>query len=575
MPTFVLFHLVILLFVGFIGGVVLKAIKQPPVVGYLLAGIIFNLFYGNLTNSTAIEFLAELGVILLLFTLGLEYSLSAIRKVKGIAILGGIVQIIVTIVLSSVLLNKFGFSLFESVFISSAFSLSSTAIVVKILSDKGELDSLAGAVLVGWLIIQDLAVLPMILLLPTIGKELFSGGLGVDSFFIISKNSLLAVIALLAVIFFSKKLIPTIIGKVAALNNRELLLVATVTVAVAAGLITQTFGLSAALGAFLAGIIISESAQTHAIFSEVRPLRDIFGMLFFTSLGLVVPAGFIISNLGFILTLTFFIMFLKFAIVIPLILALGYHPKTSLIVGVALVEVGEFAFVLAQTGLSAAVIDRQIYSIIISVATASILFFPAFYFATPAFYSTLRQLVKNHMPIYYTRLFTEWQHKDTLTELPFTNHVVLCGYGRVGSYIGRALELSGIEYVVIEYNHHIAQRLRESGIEVVYGDPAEIDILDFAQVDKARAVVVAIPDFQTSQQVIKNSLTLNSDVKIYCRTHHEDELNLLKALGAAAIIQPEFEASLSISDKILRLYGQDQTDIEGKITRLKIEHGVG
>ena len=174
----------------------------------------------------------------------------------------------------------------------------------------------------------------------------------------------------------------------------------------------------------------------------------------------------------------------------------------------------------------------------------------------------------------YTKFFSHYEHDEILEELPYKNHVVLCGYGRVGKYVGRALDMAKIRYVVIEYNHQKAQELKAKGIQVIYGDPADKDILDYAQVDYAKAVVIAIPDLTTQRQVIAHSRELNKDVEIYCRSHHEEHMEHLKTLGATAIIQPEFEASLSITDKILRSFGQKGKDIEGKITRLKIEHGL-
>jgi CPA2 family monovalent cation:H+ antiporter-2 len=258
-----------------------------------------------------------------------------------------------------------------------------------------------------------------------------------------------------------------------------------------------------------------------------------------------------------------------------LTLYLGYHAKTSFIVSLGLIEVGEFAFVLARVGLSETVITSDVYGMILSVALLSILIMPPLFLAAPVLYLRLKNYSKTKLPPLYTRFFARYEHHDLLEELPYKDHVVLCGYGRVGKYVGRALDMAGIPYVVVEYNQQKARELKDKGIKVVYGDPADIDILDYAQVDKARAVVVAIPDLHTQRMVVENSLHLNKDVKIYCRTHHEEHQAILKDLGVTSIIQPEFEASLSVTDKILSLFGKKPKDISGKITRLKIEHGLG
>ncbi len=324
----------------------------------------------------------------------------------------------------------------------------------------------------------------------------------------------------------------------------------------------------------MAGLLIAESAAQHAVYSEIRPLRDIFSLLFFTSLGLIIPQGFIFNHFGTIFGLTTLVVGIKFIVVMCLILYFGYHAKTSFIVSIALVEVGEFAFILARLGLSQGVISQDAYSYILSVALLSILVMPPLLLAAPSIYSKIRVFFKTKFPVVYLQLFSHFEQAYIQEELPYKDHVVLCGYGRVGKYVGRALTMAKIPYVVVEYNHQTLKELKDSGVEVVYGDPSDIDILDYAQVDKARAVVIAIPDLHTQQMVIVNSLKLNKNIKIYCRSHHEEHQKHLKNLGVTSVIQPEFEAALSITDKILTSFGTKQKDIEGKITRLKIEHGL-
>lgn len=575
MTVVILAYLLILLVAALVGGVVFKTLKQPPVIGYLLAGLVLGILFGkNLVHET-VNFLAELGVVLLLFTLGVEFSFSRFRKFTSGAVVGGIVQILATVVVLTILIFRFGFGFYEALFMSAAFSLSSTAVVVKLLTDRGEMDTLPGEILVTWSVIQDIAFLPMIVLLPVIGKELFVSSVSGVAILVILKNIGFAALFVAFAVVFGRQVIPFIVKKVASINSRELLLVTVFAIAVAGAFSTQLMGFSAALGAFFSGLLISKSVEQHAIFSEIRPLRDIFLLLFFTSLGLVLPQGFIFSHFLLILMLTGLVMFVKFIIVMILTLYNGYHAKTSFIVSVGLIEVGELAFVLAGTGLALSIIDAQVYALILSVALLSILIMPPLYIAAPSIYMAVRDFSKVRMNPVYVRFFTKFEKRDILEELPFKDHVVLCGYGRVGKYIGRALEMAEVPYVVVEYNHQKAKALREKGVQVVYGDPSDIDILDFAQVDKAKAVVIAIPDLYTQQQVITHSQTLNKSIEIFCRTHHEEHQQLLKALGVTTVIQPEFEASLSMVNKILKSYGEKDVDIEGKISRLKIEHGLG
>lgn len=575
MPLNIITSLLILVTSAFIFGTIFKYLKQPPVIGYLIAGLILGLTVGDRIKPETISFLSDLGVILLLFTLGLEFPLGKIKKIAQGTFSAAFIQITGTTLILTAFGCFIGMNFFQAFFVATAFSLSSTAIIIKILSDKGELETLPGEILITWSVIQDLSVLPMIILLPAIGKELLKSSFYFSSFLILLKELILSIVLLGLVLLLGKKWLPRIMAQVAALNNRELLLVAVFIISLTAAIFTQMLGLSAAIGAFLVGILIARTSMNHAIFSEIRPLRDLFALIFFVTLGLMVPQGFIFSHFGEIMFFTFVVIFVKFIIVLVLTLYLGWHARISFIVSLGLINVGEFAFVLAQTGLREQVLPIDTYALIISVALLSIVISPPLFLGAPFFYGRFKNFFKKYLPPVYTLVFSGIEHKDTLEELPFSNHVVLCGYGRVGKYIGRALEMSDIPCIVIEYNYLKRNELKNRGVEVVYGDPSDIDILDYAQVDHAKAVVIAIPDLQTQSMIITNSLSLNKNIKVFCRTHSEDNQAILKAYGATSVIQPEFEASISIADKILKIYGESQDIILGKISRLKIEHGLG
>lgn len=571
MTISLLFYLLVLVVISFGFGVICKLIKLPPLVGYLISGLILGSFFKNLIQQETIVFLSELGVVLLLFTLGVEFSFAKLKSVAKTTIPGGLFQMILTTVVFMPVLIFLDFSPFEAFFAAAAFSLSSTAIVVKLLTDRGELETVTGEILVGWLILQDLAVLPLMLILSSLGKALSVSG-GFDLFSVFVTIILAGSIVTIALIS-GRQVIPWVMGKIASLNSRELLVIAIFAVAVGGALGSTLLGLSPALGAFLAGMLISQTLVNHAVFSEIRPLRDIFSLLFFASLGLVLPSGFLLAHVVQILVLTLIVLIVKFTITFVLTVSLGHHTKTSFIVALGLTEVGEFAFILAAGGQKTGVITTNAYAYIVSVAILSMLVFPPLFEASGRLYHFFHAFVRKHL--HFLHLNLARMSKMPKEELSYRDHVVLCGYGRVGKYIGRAFDMAHIPYVVVEYNHHKARELKEKGVPVVYGDPADIDILDYAQVDRARAVVIAIPDLTTQKEVIVHSLTLNKNIEIYCRTHHEDEQKILKALGVTAVIQPEFEASLSITHKILRSFGQKAEDIAGKISRLKIEHGLG
>ncbi len=556
----------LILAVAFLGGFGAKKIKQPAVVGYLSVGILLSFVTSKfMPVKDALSFFSEIGIAFLMFTLGLELSWDYLRRVKTIALWGGIIQILLVIILSIFILPRFGFDFTTSILMGCAFSLSSTAIVVKILSEKGEVETLPGEIMLGWLLVQDLAVLPMVAILPTL-----AGGF---NFAALSLSIVKAVAVLAAVWFLGKNLAPKFIAKVADFGSRELLLIAVVALCLLTAILTSALGLSLALGAFLAGLIISKSSENHAIFSEIRPLRDLFSIVFFVSLGMFLNPYLLISKIEIILLISLGIIVFKFLVVFFLSLYLGYHTRTALVVGLGLTQVGEFAFILSRIGLSSGMINEESYSLILSVALVTILVTPWLMISAPKLYSFLQKATKP-FPKLHQKLFVTIDRFSQPGGLDLKDHVVICGHGRVGSWLGRALQLLDVSYVVIDYNNNIITELKAKGVNALYGDPTDIDVLDYAQVDKAKVVVVAIPDEATQEVVVANCQTLNPGIKIISRIHQKEAFSRLRSLGVACLIQPEFEAALSIIHRVLQFFGVDKEEIAGKIKRLKIEHGM-
>lgn len=564
---FLVARLGLILGLAFLGGFLAKKIKQPTVVGYLLAGVFISLVTSKFFPvKDLLSFLAEIGVALLMFTLGLELSLDFLRRIRVVALWGGLIQILLVIVLSIFIFPLFGFDFYSSLFMGCAFSLSSTAIVVKILSERGEIDTLPGEIMLGWLLVQDLAVLPMMVILPAIGQTGANFGLLTASIF-----KSLAI--LVVILFLGKKLVPKFICWVADFGSRELLLIAVVSLCLLTAIFTSALGLSLALGAFLAGLIISKTSENHAIFSEIRPLRDLFSIIFFVSLGMFLNPYFLARNILPILGISILVVLTKFLIVLVLVLYLGYHIKTTLLVSMGLVQVGEFAFILSRVGLNKGLINEDIFSLILSVALLTILVTPWFILWAPRVYLGLQRATMRFPKIHHW-LFIRTDRFAKEEGLELSNHVVICGHGRVGSWLARALQLFRIPYIVIDYNHQMILALKKRGVNALYGDPADIDVLDYAQVDKAKIVVVAIPDQATTEVIIANCQNLNPNVKIISRIHQKEALPRLKTLGATCLIQPEFEAALSIIHRVLQFLGVNREEVAGKIKRIKIEHGM-
>lgn len=555
------------------GGTIARVLKQPTIVGYIAAGVLIgNLAFGIIDHQT-LRLIAEVGVTLLLFALGVEFSFLRLKKVLRTVLVPAIVQILVTFVVFLLLSVGLGLGGLSSLFIAAAFSLSSTAVVVKVLSERGELETQPGEVATGWLVVQDIAVIPIMILFPTIVALTQRPEMGIGGAVVSLLGSvLISALTIGFVLILGMYGIPRLLKAAASLGSREILLLTTVTVVFLSSVIFYATGLSAALGAFIAGLIIAETSQNHAIFAEVRPLRDLFAVVFFVTLGMTVPLSVVVSFFPTILMFLLAIVIVKGIVVYGLLRLVGYHQKTAFLVGLSLTQVSEFAFVIAGVGTALGILTADHYAILVAVTFGTLLV------STP--------LVASSHSVYYWyaqslgRIFPKFFADRTMVapgadQYPIEKHIVICGYGRVGRYVGRALEMAGIPFLVVDYNHTTVKELRERGIKVVYGDPADKDVLDYAQVDLARVIIIAIPDRHTQELIIGHAQTLNRRIKIICRSHHEEDQARLKSLGVTTIIQPEFEAAVTIVERLLSEFGVPPEDVSGKVARLKIEHGMG
>lgn len=557
-----------------VGGFFSHALKLPMLLGYIIMGIIFGNIFPRFLDKPLLSLISDIGVTLLLFTLGVELSFHRLRNVFGTIVWAAFFQIVlVTSILFLLLFGAFGMAFLPSIFIALAGSLSSTVVIVKILFEKGELDTMPGEILTAWSVIQDLSVIPIMILLPVL-VSIYSSGVAtpMSAMSAFAIQVLKAGIALLLVLFFGKTGVPFLLNAVAKIGSREVYLISAVSIVFVSAVCAYAFGLSAGLGAFIAGLMIAETSQNHMVFSEVRPLRDVFATVFFVSLGMSIPFGTILLVWPMLIGLTLLIILLKFFVVFFLCRFLGYHPKTSWMVGLGLLPMSEFGFLLASIGLSLGALSTQEYILFISLVVGTIaLSMPLLTHGQAMYYGLKHRFGDALFSLGRTTRLSQERNE----ELPFRNHVVICGYGRVGKYIGRALEMAGVPLVVVDYNHTTITKVKEKGITVVYGDPADRDVLDKAQVDFAKAIIIAIPDRHTQELIIGHALTLNKNIQIICRSHHEEDQTHLKSLGVQIIVQPEFEAALSIIHRLLPEYGVIEEELSGKISRLKIEHGVG
>lgn len=550
---------------AFAGGLLAKAFKQPVIFGYLLAGLLVSGLTGKLGLSReSLGILAEVGLTFLMFSLGLEFSLEKIGKLKKVVFGGAAGQIILTILVGAWFLETvFGLPFPAAFIAASAFSLSSTAIVVKILSEKARLESLPGEIMFGWLLVQDLAVLPLISLLPA----LFNGAAVSTNLLIMGKAAAILLLTWLA----AGKVVPRFADFVSSLKNRELLLLFAVAVVFSFALLSSNFGFSLGLGAFLAGLILSQASAHFAVFSEIRPLRDVFLAVFFVSLGLSLEPSFFLAFGPRILLVSLSFLLLKVFLTALILICFGYHGQTIFSCSFGLAQVGEFSFVLAATALAGRFIDKETYFLIASVALLTMVLTPWFFLLAEKLYWQANRLSRR-FPAWHERFFAHLDRRLPLEELPFEKHVVILGYGRVGRWVGAILDKVKVPYIVVEYNPEVVRELKLLEKPVVFGDPTELDVLDLAQVDKAKLVVIALPDPLTQRMVMANCQALNPRALVICRSHLEEDSRELMALGVDQIIQPEFEAALSMGHRILQSFGFSKDDINLKIKQIKKEH---
>ncbi len=554
-----------------VGGMLAKRLKLPTIVGYIAAGIVFGNVGNPWTDHAFLSLIADVGVTLLLFTIGVEFSFQRLRGVLGTVAWAAILQVILIAIVFLFTFVGFGVPFVAALFIAAATSLSSTALVVKVLSERGELDTVSGTVAAAWSIVQDIAVIPIMILLPSLVGV---GSRDATLLWVLSSvgmSVVRSVLIVLMVVVVARRVVPVALDRLARLKSREIFLLGVVGIVFLAAVAAYTLGLSAALGAFIAGLLIAETSQNHAIFAEIRPLRDLFVVVFFVTIGMVLPIGVLMGQILPIIGVTLAVFLLKFFVVYGLSRYTGYHRRVAFVAAASLIPMSEFGFIIAREGLQSGALSSQQYVFLTSVTFGTILLGAPVLARGHDIYHWVSKTAGSRWP----KIFPEKDIPTASQQYPIHDHVVICGYGRVGKYIGRALEMANIPFVVVEYNQAVVAALKERGIPVVYGDPADRDVLDYAQVDLAKAIVVAIPDRHTQEMIIGHAASLNRRIKIICRSHHEEDSRHLKSLGVTTVIQPEFEAAIAIVSRILGDFSVSADDVSGKVSRLKIEHGLG
>lgn len=559
------------LFIPFSLAILAKKIKLSPLVGFIAGGLLIGNIFPSIANSEAIVSFAYFGIIFLLFTAGLETNFNRIFIFKKIIIIGGLFQLLLSMVFIFFLSLLFKFSLLESFLIGIALSSSSATIVAKIIQDRGEDSSFIGEIVMGILIFQGIAFIPYLMIFTAItGTDTSIWTIIVDS----SLGLIKATIIIALLFYFGQKIIPIIFSKIARISRELLNLFIIVFIFFVVGL-SIVLKIPTLIGAMVAGILLAQTVEHRHIFSEVRPLRNLLGVIFFVYVGSRIELQLIIPHIPSILLFTAGVIIIKTLIILVIFLTLKFHSKTSFNLAMYLFQIDEDAFILISTAYLAKVISIDTYLYVITSVLITFILTPIFINNKEIFYRLIREFIKKYIP--FLEKFIAYRidsNQSPIDILKIKNHVVICGYGRIGSYIGRSLMLANIPYIAIDYNLYQVEKAKKRGANIIYGDPADIDILDYAQVEVATIIILAVPEKSVQEAIVLNAKKLNRDIYIISRVHRQSDQMRMKDLGANLVVQPEFEASVSIIKRIYHWHKLEKDDIVNKLRRLKIEHGI-
>lgn len=533
---------------AFLGGAVAQRLGQPLIVGYILAGIMVGPYTAGPTvvKIHEIELLAEIGVALLLFALGLEFNFRKLVRVKWIAFLGTPLQILVCMGCGWGIGQFLGWSDIASLWLGAIVALSSTMVLLKTLAAQGELGSISSRIMISMLIVQDLAFVPIMLVLTELNQP--DGGVSALIGAIVRAG-----IFLVVMVVVGTRLMPAILHRISQWGSRELFLVAITALGLGVGYATYLAGLSFAFGAFVAGMVLSESEYSHQALSDIVPLRDIFSMIFFVSVGMLLDPRYVWQYGAVIAGLVVVIMLLKAAVFVAITRLFGYRDGIPVAVGIGLLQVGEFAFVLSRVARSQQVIDADQDNLILAVALVTMLLTPLVMRLRQPINAWLmrRKLVLPLPPVQSQVASAAERHQ----------HAVIIGYGRVGQYTAHMLHQRGIPYVVIELDQYRIDELKQLQVPVIYGDAASAEVLHAAGVAQARLVLIAVGSAYDVESIARLVRQLAPQVPIVARAAHIKQIPVLQELQITEIVQPEFEAGLEMMRQTLLHFGVSMAEI--------------
>ena len=553
---------------AFIGGFIAKRIGLPTIVGYIVAGVLLGPFTpGFIADVDLALELADIGIILLMFGVGIHFSLRDLAAVRSIAIPGALIQIVIATILGLMLGLALGWGIGGGLVLGLSLSEASTVVLLRAITDRGELDTSQGRIAIGWLIVEDLVTIVILVLLPTVAPlmggtaEASTGTLGTlgNVALGLGKAALFVFIMIVA----GTRLVPRLLTLVSNEGSKELFTLAVLAIALGFAFLSSTvFGVSFALGAFLAGAVVGESDVSHQAAADALPLRDAFAVLFFVSVGMLLDPATLLAMPWAIAAVVFLVVVSKAITKFVIVALFGYPVRVALTVGAGLAQIGEFSFILGTLGLSLGLLPPEGFQLIVAGALLSIALNPLLFHYVDPLEARLRTSSR------MTRLL-EWRAGD-LARLgpaadgaPLRLHAILCGYGQVGRLVARALDRRGFTYVVITQQRAEVEALRARGIEALFGEASNIELLERAHVEHARLVIIASSDPHVSPLIVERAKALNPALDFVVRTHGDEETAQLRGISPKVqAIHGQRELAVQMARYSLRRFGVNSVEAE-------------
>ena len=560
MPVSILTDLVVIFSLSIGVLFICHQLRVPATVGFILTGILAGPDLLGLVRAVhEVEMLADIGVILLLFTIGVEFSFANLLQIRQSVLVAGPIQVAATCLAGLFLSLLVGKTMGEAVFIGFLLSLSSTAIVLKLLQERGDVDTPHGRTSLGILIFQDIIIVPMMLFVPLLSGA--SENIGVSFLILFAKG----IIIISLVVACAKWVVPHILYQITRTGNRELFLLAIVLICIAVAWLTAQAGLSLALGAFLAGLIVSETEYSHQALGNILPFRDVFASFFFISIGMLLNVDFLLKNPGTIALLTLGVVFLKTLLAGSAALLLKFPLRTAVLVGLALCQIGEFSFILSKAGQSQGIFSGDGYQMFLDVTIITMVATPLMIALAPR---AADFMLRWPLP---QRLKLGAHLSEEIDRSIAADHLVIVGFGVNGRNLAQAAKTGGIPYVIIEMNPETVRWERKRGEPIFYGDATQEEILKHANIKEARVMVIVINDPAATRRIVSLARRLNPRAYIIVRTRYLQEMQSLFELGANDVVPEEFETSVEIFTLVLRKYLVAKEEIERFATQVRAD----